>query len=138
MLPKRDELSKILKDAKIKKEKEAEEQRIKDEEARIRKEKEDDEKFNAEVKHRIERIEEDILYAIKQGKNETELRFGDGRTKEPAWERAVARLQKTNKDYTFKIQSISVHCDNHSEAYNVDGVSPREWWESLWELKVSW
>lgn len=32
MLPKRDELSKILKDAKIKKEKEAEEQRIKDEE----------------------------------------------------------------------------------------------------------
>lgn len=104
----------------------------------MRKEKEDDEKFNAQVEHIIKKIEEDILYAIKQGKNETELHFGDGHTEDPVWERAVVRLKRTNKDYTFKIQPISVHYDNYGEAYNVDGVSAREWWEPIWGLKVSW
>jgi seryl-tRNA synthetase len=137
MLPKREELNKLLKDAKTKKEKEAEERHLKALEAKVRKEKEQEEKLKEDIETQVKRIEESVLYAIREGKNEAGFRFGDGHTEEPVWERAVAKL-KRNKDYTFKIQPISVHCDNYSEAANVDGVSARDWYEPMWELKVTW
>jgi hypothetical protein len=64
--------------------------------------------------------------------------FGDGHKEEPAWDAAIGRLKKENRDYTFKVESTPIWCNNHAEAANVDYVSPREWSEPYWKLTVEW
>ena len=138
MLPKSKELARMLKAAKTRNAEEAEERRIRAKEAKEKKVKAEEAKLKKDIGDLIKRIEEEILYAIKKGKRETEIRFGDGHTREPAWEMEVAQLGRLNKAYKFKIDSISVYCNNHAEAANVDYVTAREWYEPLWELKVRW
>jgi hypothetical protein len=138
MLPKGKQLVKMLKEAEIRNANEAEEKRIKAEIAKEKKMKAEEVKLKKDVEGIIKHIEEDIFNAIKKGKRETELRFGDGHTREPAWEMAVAQLGRLNKAYKFKIDAISIHCDNHIEAANVDYVTARDWYEPRWEVKIKW
>ena len=138
MLPKRAELEKILKTNRSKKEKEAEEKRLSDLESAKKRKRTMDEKLEKDIQDRITRIEEDILCAIKDGKNSTYRYFGDGHTAEPVWENAVARMKRKDKDYKFTIESTSVWCNNHAEAANVDYVTAREWSEPYWKLTIEW
>lgn len=138
MLPKREELDKLLKINQDRVAKEKEAKRIKDEEAAKCKRKAEDEKFEKDVQDTIKRIEEDILHSIEHGKDSTYRYYGNGHSPEPVWEGAVTRMKLANKDYTFKIESTYVHCDNFSEAANVDYVSAREWDEPYWKLTISW
>lgn len=138
MLPKKNELNRMLKEAKDKKAQRAEEKRLKVQEEEARKKKEEAEKLEKDILERMDYIEKDILSRIKAGNNSTEFCFGDGRTPEPVWEAAVKRLRKANPDYNFEIKHTSVHCDNFLMAANVDGVNEREWWESIWELNITW
>lgn len=74
-------------------------------------------KLKKDIEDIIKRIEENILYAIQKGKREADIQFGDGHTREPAWEMAVAQLGRLNKAYKFKIDPDK---------------------EPRWELKIKW
>jgi hypothetical protein len=128
----------MLNEANIRNIKEAAENRVRVKIAEEKKMKAEEAKLKKDIEDIIKRIEEDIFYAINKGKRETEIRFGDGVTREPAWEMAVAQLGRLNKAYKFKIDPISVHCDNYMEAANVDYVTAREWYEPRWGLKIKW
>ncbi len=128
----------MLQEANEKIAREAEEKRLKEEIEREKKMKLDEQKLKENVDANIKRIEEAIVAAIKNGKRELEIRFGNGHTKEPAWEMAVAQLRRHNRGYKFEIKSVNVWYNNYGEAANVDYVEAREWSEPIWELKASW
>lgn len=95
-------------------------------------------KLKKDIEDIIKKIEDEIVYAINKDYSLVELSFGDGVKRDTAWEVAIVQLKRFNKEYNFELKSISFKCDNFIEAANVDGVLKREWWESRWQLEVTW
>ncbi len=100
------------------------------------------EEFNQFITDLKNRIENNILYAIKNGERKTEIIIPSNYDKPnylEAWEKAVVGLRKQyGKEYVFDLSACSLRCNNAVEAANVDGVSYREWSENVHCLKINW
>jgi hypothetical protein len=123
----------------LEKEKLEKQEKIAEEKAKQQK---SNEEFNQLITDLKKRIEENILYAIKNGERQTEIiippNYGKSNYLE-AWKKAVDTLQRQyGKEYNFDLHQHTLNCNNAVEAANVDGVSYAEWQESVHRLKINW
>lgn len=79
-------------------------------------------KLQNDIADVIRKIEKEIVPAALGGLRVVEVRFGDGKTRELAWEMAMARLKRINKKISFELRST---------------VGDYEAGEARWSLLVS-